>query len=178
MFNFRAPVDVVTVIDRSGSMSDQKKMVLVKETLGFVIKQLKAADRLGSQSLEFYGRLDVSDIIFTGIVIYDEHIETVLPLTGMNAEGKVLILLSTFLATPTHAVLCRLMLIVLYLRFSLAAPPIYAQVSSVDLMSTESAREMFDSGPFFLSEVSYIHHYRRTWLPRRFCSPTDSPTTA
>jgi len=50
-------------------MSDQNKMNLVKETLSFVVKQLKAADRLA-------------------IVTYDEHIETALPLTPMNSDGK------------------------------------------------------------------------------------------
>jgi len=44
-----APIDVVTVIDRSGSMGGDK-IALVKETLGFVVKQLKATDRICSSS--------------------------------------------------------------------------------------------------------------------------------
>jgi len=65
----RAPVDVSVVIDRSGSMNEQGKMTLVKETMAYMVKNFKAADRLS-------------------ITIYDEHIETVLPLSAMNADGK------------------------------------------------------------------------------------------
>lgn len=65
----RVAVDIVTVIDRSGSMGDQNKMGLVKETLGFMVQQLKGDDRLA-------------------LIIYDEFIETPLPLTKMSAEGK------------------------------------------------------------------------------------------
>eukprot|EP01120_Amphizonella_sp_Union-15-10_P010862 TRINITY_DN4501_c0_g1_i1.p1 TRINITY_DN4501_c0_g1~~TRINITY_DN4501_c0_g1_i1.p1 ORF type:complete len:490 (-),score=111.20 TRINITY_DN4501_c0_g1_i1:112-1581(-) len=63
----RAPLDLVTVIDRSGSMSD--KMDLVKQTLQFMIKQLTKIDSLS-------------------IVIYDDVIQTVLPLSPMDQGGK------------------------------------------------------------------------------------------
>ena len=41
----RAPVDVVAVIDKSGSMAD-KELLLVKKTLEFLLKQLTEEDRL------------------------------------------------------------------------------------------------------------------------------------
>jgi hypothetical protein len=64
----RAPIDLVTVIDRSGSMSGEK-ISLVHETLKFVVKQLKATDRLG-------------------FVAYDNEVNVPLPLTEMTSQGK------------------------------------------------------------------------------------------
>eukprot|EP00029_Vermamoeba_vermiformis_P002675 TRINITY_DN1304_c0_g1_i1.p1 TRINITY_DN1304_c0_g1~~TRINITY_DN1304_c0_g1_i1.p1 ORF type:complete len:554 (+),score=136.71 TRINITY_DN1304_c0_g1_i1:55-1662(+) len=64
----RAPIDLVTVIDRSGSMAGDK-IKLVRETLEFVVKQLKTEDKLG-------------------IVLFDSSIDVLLPLTKMDAGGK------------------------------------------------------------------------------------------
>jgi len=64
----RAPLDLVTVIDRSGSMGGNK-ITLVKETLKFVVRQLKSMDRLS-------------------IITYDHMIETAFPLTSMDVTGK------------------------------------------------------------------------------------------
>lgn len=64
----RAPVDIVAVIDKSGSMHGEK-LDLVKETLEFVIDQLKDTDRLS-------------------VVTYDTHVKVDFPLTTMNAANK------------------------------------------------------------------------------------------
>lgn len=48
----------------------KNRMHLVQETLKFMVHQLKATDRLG-------------------LVLYDENVDTVLPLTRMDNEGKV-----------------------------------------------------------------------------------------
>jgi len=64
----RAPVDIVAVIDRSGSMQGQK-LDLVKQSLGFVQRQLLPQDRLC-------------------IVTYDNHVRTELALTNMDPKGK------------------------------------------------------------------------------------------
>jgi hypothetical protein len=64
----RAAVDIVAVIDRSSSMKD--KMPLLQDTLKFMVHQLKPTDRLG-------------------LVLYDENVETVLPLTFMDSVGRV-----------------------------------------------------------------------------------------
>merc|ERR1711904_215839 len=64
----RAPVDIVAVIDRSGSMQGQK-LELVKQSLDFVQRQLMAQDRLC-------------------IVSYDNNVRTELNLTAMDAKGK------------------------------------------------------------------------------------------
>jgi uncharacterized protein YegL len=64
----RAPIDLVTVIDRSGSMAGDK-IKLVRETLEFVVKQLKSDDKLG-------------------VVLFDSSIDVLLPLTKMDAGGK------------------------------------------------------------------------------------------
>jgi Mg-chelatase subunit ChlD len=64
----RKSVDIVCVIDKSGSMSGNP-MELVKETLGFMVSQLKEGDRL---SLVTFG--DDASLVFS--------------LTNMNEEGK------------------------------------------------------------------------------------------
>lgn len=66
----RAPINFITVIDRSGSM-DGNKLKLVKETLNFVITQLKSSDRFG-------------------MVTFESNVNTDLELTKMNGEGKEL----------------------------------------------------------------------------------------
>eukprot|EP01122_Echinamoeba_exundans_P013147 TRINITY_DN5688_c0_g1_i1.p1 TRINITY_DN5688_c0_g1~~TRINITY_DN5688_c0_g1_i1.p1 ORF type:complete len:630 (+),score=185.58 TRINITY_DN5688_c0_g1_i1:47-1891(+) len=66
--NKRAPIDLVAVIDRSGSMGGEK-IKLVRTTLEYMVSQLAPVDSLG-------------------IVIYDQEIEVVFPITKMNGEGK------------------------------------------------------------------------------------------
>jgi uncharacterized protein YegL len=65
----RSPLDLVCVVDRSGSMSGEK-INLVRETLQFVVTQLTSTDRMG-------------------IVVYDDVVEVSLVLTGMDDAGKV-----------------------------------------------------------------------------------------
>ena len=64
----RSPVDIVTVIDRSGSMAG-RKLDLVKKTLLFVIDQLKSCDRLS-------------------LVLYDTEVSLEFPLMPMTKENK------------------------------------------------------------------------------------------
>ncbi|WP_411024985.1 vWA domain-containing protein, partial [Salmonella sp. s54836] len=64
----RAAVDIVAVIDRSGSMSGSK-LALVKKTLHFVVSQLTAKDRLC-------------------LVVYDDSVDIVFPLTNITVENK------------------------------------------------------------------------------------------
>eukprot|EP00128_Syssomonas_multiformis_P018888 Colp12_sorted_trinity150504_noHs@29130 len=64
----RAPVDLVAVIDRSGSMGGQK-IELVMDTMLFVISQLSSNDRLA-------------------VVIYDDVIEVLFDFKKMNESGR------------------------------------------------------------------------------------------
>ena len=64
----RAPLDLVTVIDRSGSMTGQK-MDLVKETLSCAVPSLQAADQFS-------------------VVAFGENAALVFPLTLQDAAGK------------------------------------------------------------------------------------------
>jgi len=64
----RAAIDLVTVIDRSGSM-DGDKLKLVLQTLSFIIRQLLSKDKLA-------------------VVTYDDKVATPLVLTAMTNEGK------------------------------------------------------------------------------------------
>lgn len=64
----RAPIDLVAVIDRSGSMQG-KKLELVIDTLRFMLQQLKAEDRLS-------------------LVSYDTNVRVDFPLTKMDTENK------------------------------------------------------------------------------------------
>ena len=64
----RAPVLVVAVVDKSGSMAGAK-MEALKETLKFIIKELGKRDQLA-------------------IVEYDTHVKTSLKVTTMNDSGK------------------------------------------------------------------------------------------
>jgi len=68
----RAPIDLVAVIDRSGSMSGEK-LELVIETLKFMLQQLKAEDRLS-------------------LVSYDTSVTVDVPLQKMSTENKTLAL--------------------------------------------------------------------------------------
>eukprot|EP01105_Mastigella_eilhardi_P019518 TRINITY_DN4594_c0_g1_i1.p1 TRINITY_DN4594_c0_g1~~TRINITY_DN4594_c0_g1_i1.p1 ORF type:complete len:489 (-),score=141.63 TRINITY_DN4594_c0_g1_i1:70-1491(-) len=65
--NDRAPLDLVTVIDRSGSMGGVK-LDLVKKTMHHVVAELKSFDRLS-------------------IVTFDDAISTELPLTTLDEAG-------------------------------------------------------------------------------------------
>jgi hypothetical protein len=64
----RKPIDLVLVIDKSGSMSGDK-MELTKETAELVAKELGASDRLS-------------------IVTYDTGVYCPMPLAAMDKEGK------------------------------------------------------------------------------------------
>eukprot|EP00486_Rosalina_sp_Unknown_P001953 CAMPEP_0201564162 /NCGR_PEP_ID=MMETSP0190_2-20130828/2188_1 /ASSEMBLY_ACC=CAM_ASM_000263 /TAXON_ID=37353 /ORGANISM="Rosalina sp." /LENGTH=688 /DNA_ID=CAMNT_0047979947 /DNA_START=102 /DNA_END=2168 /DNA_ORIENTATION=+ len=64
----RAPIDLVAVVDESGSMSGDR-IKLVKETVQFIIKNLESGDRFG-------------------IIGYSSGSRTVLPLTKMDDKGK------------------------------------------------------------------------------------------
>ena len=64
----RCPVDIVAVIDHSGSMAGEK-LNLVKKTLLFIIDQLNQCDRLC-------------------LVLYDDVVNVEFPLTTMTKENK------------------------------------------------------------------------------------------
>ena len=66
--NKRAAVDLVAVIDRSGSMGGGK-LDLVKKTLHFVVSQLAARDRLA-------------------LIVYDNSIDVIFGLTKITSENK------------------------------------------------------------------------------------------
>ena len=65
----RAPIDLVAVIDRSGSMVGVK-LELVKKVLHFVVSHLKNFDRLG-------------------IVIYDNCVQEIAPLTKVTQTSRI-----------------------------------------------------------------------------------------
>ena len=64
----RSPIDLVAVVDVSGSMAGSKLM-LVKDTLLFVVEQLTERDRLA-------------------IVVFGSSFRTILPLTHLFAHHK------------------------------------------------------------------------------------------
>ena len=66
----RAPLELVAVLDRSGSMQG-KKMALMKETLSLLVTRsgLQAQDKLG-------------------IVLFDDQVQIGLPLTSMDQAGR------------------------------------------------------------------------------------------
>merc|ERR1712000_197036 len=66
----RAPIVLVAVVDKSGSMSGAK-MKSLKKTLEFIVAELGKDDMLG-------------------IVEYDTHVSTSLPMTKMDQNGKQL----------------------------------------------------------------------------------------
>ena len=65
----RAGVDIVCIIDVSGSMEEDNKLILVKKTLTFLISQLTAIDRLC-------------------IISFNNSATKLMPLTVMNNNGK------------------------------------------------------------------------------------------
>ena len=65
----RPDVDVVVVMDRSGSMEAERKLELCKETTELLIEQLRPSDRFG-------------------LVSFDNQVKEELPLTPMDADGK------------------------------------------------------------------------------------------
>ncbi|KAF0688573.1 Aste57867_19818 [Aphanomyces stellatus] len=67
----RKPIDVVVVLDRSGSMAGEK-LTLCKKTLDFLAQQLGPQDRVA-------------------LITYDTHVRTDVKLTKMSAHGKVLL---------------------------------------------------------------------------------------
>lgn len=69
--NERAGVDIICVIDVSGSMLEDNKLVLVKKTLNFMIAQLTERDRIS-------------------IISFNNHAVKLMPLTVMNNRGKAL----------------------------------------------------------------------------------------
>jgi hypothetical protein len=64
----RAPIDLVAVIDESGSMAGDP-ITLVKETVSFIIDNLETNDRFA-------------------VIGYHSTVETILPLTKMDTAGK------------------------------------------------------------------------------------------
>jgi len=70
--NSRAPIDLVAVIDKSGSMAGQK-LKLVKTTLTFMLQQLREEDRLS-------------------VVTYDTNVHLDFGLMKMSKENKELCL--------------------------------------------------------------------------------------
>eukprot|EP00762_Andalucia_godoyi_P007499 ANDGO_07822.mRNA.1 Uncharacterized protein YfbK len=65
----RAPVDIVAVLDRSGSMDSGGKLDLVKEAMHFVCTHLRETDRIS-------------------IVVYDDAVQTIAPLQYVTAAAK------------------------------------------------------------------------------------------
>ena len=63
-----APIDLVVVIDKSGSMRGGK-LELVQQSAEFMVQQLKDDDRVS-------------------VVSYDTNVTTDIPLTAMTKEGK------------------------------------------------------------------------------------------
>jgi Mg-chelatase subunit ChlD len=64
----RAPVTICAAIDRSGSMKNH--LPLLKETLKFMVQQLRSGDKLC-------------------IITFDHEVKTELPLTAMTVSGKL-----------------------------------------------------------------------------------------
>ena len=67
--NQRTGVDIICVIDVSGSMQEDNKLVLVKKTLNFMISQLSEIDRIC-------------------IISFNNNATKLMPLTVMNDKGK------------------------------------------------------------------------------------------
>ena len=66
----RKPMNLVLVIDRSGSMADEGKLENVKQAATAIVNQMTATDRLG-------------------IVIYDDVVQTILPSTPVENTGAI-----------------------------------------------------------------------------------------
>ncbi|OQR80524.1 hypothetical protein ACHHYP_17492 [Achlya hypogyna] len=67
----RRPIDLVVVLDKSGSMAGQK-LELCKQTMQFLSRELSSSDRVA-------------------LVSYDSHVTLNLPLTKMDQGGKALL---------------------------------------------------------------------------------------
>ena len=66
----RKPMNLVLVIDRSGSMGDENKLEQVKEAAISIVNQMIASDRLA-------------------IVIYDDVVSTILPSTRVESSARI-----------------------------------------------------------------------------------------
>ena len=67
--SLRCGVDIICVIDVSGSMEEDRKLILVKRTLNFMISQLNELDRIC-------------------IISFNDHAKKLMPLIIMNNQGK------------------------------------------------------------------------------------------
>lgn len=65
----RKPVDMVIVLDCSGSMAEANKLGLCKDTIQFLMKAVSSKDRLS-------------------LITYDSDVKTRLPLTKMDGQGQ------------------------------------------------------------------------------------------
>lgn len=85
----RAPVDIVAVIDKSGSMHGEK-LDLVKETLEFVIDQCKhnkiSCIHLSLPCIHFIFTVKECDRL--SVVTYDTKVQVDFPLTSMDSANK------------------------------------------------------------------------------------------
>lgn len=70
-FSSRAGVDIICVIDVSGSMEEDEKLILVKRTLNFMINNLSEIDRLC-------------------IISFNDRAQKLMPLSVMNNYGKTM----------------------------------------------------------------------------------------
>jgi hypothetical protein len=66
---FRAPIDLICVLDISGSMSG-KKMYLLNETMGFIIHHLQKIDRIS-------------------IVVFNDKAQRITRLRRLTPDGKI-----------------------------------------------------------------------------------------
>eukprot|EP01047_Picozoa_sp_COSAG01_P046783 COSAG01_NODE_4419_length_5043_cov_37.692152_3_plen_595_part_00 len=69
----RKPIDLVLVLDKSGSMSGEK-LALIKQTAGLIVTELSARGSSGNDRLS--------------IVTYDTTVKCLMPLAVMDASGK------------------------------------------------------------------------------------------
>jgi Ca-activated chloride channel family protein len=66
----RKPLNLVLVIDRSGSMGDENKLEQVKQAAAAIVNQMNAADRLA-------------------LVVYNDTVQTILPSTTIESAGSI-----------------------------------------------------------------------------------------
>ena len=83
----RAPVDIVAVIDKSGSMRGEK-LTLVKATLEFVIDQCKWLLSHTHLFYVMYHFVVVKECDRLSVVTYDTNVRLDFPLTRMNGDNK------------------------------------------------------------------------------------------
>ena len=88
----RAPVNIVCVVDTSGSMKYERKLKLVCETLKFIVGQMKATDTLGivSFSDKVRANLDLTRMDKTGANAALCAIESMRPGGRTNLSGGLL----------------------------------------------------------------------------------------